>query len=167
MLFRSVEAARVLREVADSMIAAGGPEAAIDSVMTLLESGDVESLFGGGGGAGRGGAESEEWVARPGERYPTPEELAERERAEAAEREAGTDLEDVADDMFDAVDDRGFDFDFDRGGDDAAADPGEYTVVLMVGPHELRSSVTVIRAADYQPPPPDREAGRMEEEHAR
>ncbi|MGH7481468.1 MAG: WD40/YVTN/BNR-like repeat-containing protein, partial [Longimicrobiales bacterium] len=157
----SLEAARVLREVADSMVAAGTDRASVDSVLVLYERGEIGTLFGGGGGSGRE-RDPDEWVARPGERYPW-----ETEEEPAAEEATGEELEDIADDLFDAVEDRGHDIDF-RGGDERVAEPGDYTVVLTVGPHELRRTVTVVRAEAYEPPPEDEERlTEQESEHVR
>ncbi|HET7275416.1 MAG TPA: hypothetical protein VFI91_09660 [Longimicrobiaceae bacterium] len=146
----SIQAAALLIAVADSMIAEGGNEAAIDSVLTMLQSGEIESLFGRRGGGGGG---ADEWNPRPGESYPEPGEVQEDPEEEEAETEAN--LEDIARDIFDAVEDRGGEFEFGEDGESYVVDPGQYTVVVKVGPHTMRNSLTVIRASDFTPPPED------------
>ncbi len=130
-----------------------------------MRSGEIGTLFRSGGGGGGGGREPGEWVARPGERYPTRSAAAERERPEPQEQRAGIDLRGVARDLFGALRERDVDIDFRDDGGERAVEPGDYAVILRVGSTELRRTVTVLRAAGYEPPPaPDRRELSTEEQ---
>jgi photosystem II stability/assembly factor-like uncharacterized protein len=119
--------ARMLRAVADSMIAAGGDSATVERVVAAVESGDM-SLFRGGN---RGSASSPD---RPGESYPTP-------GAAPAAPDAG----EVARQIRNEMRNRGAESFGGRGGPQPPlAEPGQYTVRVRIGETELSQPLRVI-----------------------
>ena len=151
----SIEGARVMRVIADSLIRIEGMDsAAVERALAAVQSGD-RSLFRrfgrGGGGAMTPG--------RPGERYPepapagaeTPEPPARPGVGGAAEQ---ADVAEIARDMFRAARERnvpGFSFRRFFGGGPEDVEPGEYTVVVRVGERSYTERLAVVRAESFAP----------------
>ncbi len=158
----SIRSAEVMQEVADSLVTHEGVDRALaDRAVAMMKSGNLRSIWGGGGG-GRGGR------ARPGERYPeeTPADTVSAAGAEAPAGEAAPaaappaspaapDMEalrNVVRDIFyglrarnAAPSFRGF------GGDASPVAPGSYTVHVTIGDRTWTKPLTVVRAADFTP----------------
>jgi photosystem II stability/assembly factor-like uncharacterized protein len=161
----SVENAKLMREVADSLIAAGDDSDIVERAVEQMSSGAAtfRSRFGGSGTPRRGFRE------RPGETYPRP-------RAEAREAEgepgptpgarpsgqgragapAQSEIRDMQRKIRGAMRDRGAGFGgfggF-GGGSQPLADPGDYTVVMTIGQESLSVPLTVVRAPRYSDEP--------------
>ena len=147
----SIAGARAVREIADSLIAAGRDSATVERALAAVQSGDRSLFRRGGGGGGMSNP------LRPGERYPMP--AGEREgRGEAQAGIPGMPspdaVADVARDIFRAARDRrvpGMSFRrfFGDGPDDI--EPGTYTAVLTIGDRTFTQPVTVVRSESFTP----------------
>ncbi len=144
----SLNNARVVREVADSLLAEGADSAQVERAVENF----TRRGAGGRGRFGGGGQPAARtFQERPGENYPN------RPAGEAGEGQAsgGGGFGGVNRDFFRALRDRGVSFRRGGfgGGTDALADPGEYTVVLRLGDRTLSTRLEVIRAEGYRPVP--------------
>jgi hypothetical protein len=142
----STENARVLQQVADSLVRAGGDRAVIEQVANAFRSGDFSALRGGN----RGTPTTPE---RPGESYPTP----------GARQESAPPTAEVARQIQLAMRDRGRNFGGRGGGgaDTPLADAGEYTVQVKIGDRTLTERLQVIRAPGFPTErPATQEGGR-------
>jgi hypothetical protein len=155
----SVEAARILVEVADSMVENGELErATTDRALAMARSGNLAGMFGGGGGGTAAGD-----PARPGERYPeaapgwAEEAAAAEEQAEEEAAEPSMDeIRDAMRSLFRAMRSRGASMSFRGGfgrgfGGGAPVEPGDYTVSVKIGERTHTTTLTVVRAANYTP----------------
>ncbi len=143
----SLESARAMRAVADSLIAAGYDTAAVERAV---------ETFGARGRAGRatfagGGAPPvQEFRERPGENYPTRPATPPGERAAAPAAPAGGGTRQVNQAFFRALRARGVGLGrFRPRADDELADPGRYTVVLRMGDRTWSTGLDVVRAPGY------------------
>jgi hypothetical protein len=162
----SVDNAKLMREVADSLIAAGDDSTLVARAVEEMSSGATfRGRFSGGGGTPQRG-----FRERPGETYPRPraeareaEESPEGPQAGAppgAARQAGgpaqSDIRAMQRKIRGAMRDRGAGFGgfggF-GGGAQEIADPGTYTVVMSIGSETRSVPLTVIRAPGYSPDP--------------
>jgi hypothetical protein len=144
----SIVEARRLQVVADSLIAAGADRAAVERVAEQLRSGPGFGGRGGrgGGGGGFGGGRGG-WADRPGETPPTEP----RRGGRGGGFGGGPDAE-LMRDMVRLV--RGGQGGFGGGGFGGGAaaplaDPGTYTVSLVLPGRTLTTRLTVIRAGGY------------------
>jgi hypothetical protein len=141
----SVQAVARIRQMVDSMVAAGGDRASLEQTRDAILSGNLQGPMGGGGsGGGGGGAQRDPygWVERPAESWNvggrggaaagggmTPELRALTQAARAITGQAGA----------------AGGFGGGGGGQAPLAEAGSYTVVLKVGDRELRQPLQVIR----------------------
>lgn len=161
----SVENARLMRDVADSLLAAGDDAEVVERAVEQMSSaGGSRGRFGGGGGTPR-----RAFQERPGESYPRPR----AQETEAEERpgpgaggppggqgQAGgpaqPDIRAMQRKIRREMRERGAglgSFGGFRGGDRGLADPGDYTVVMSVGDRTLSAPLTVLRAPGYSDEP--------------
>ena len=181
----SVNNAKMMREIADSLIVEGGDERVINRVVQMSESGNLQGLFRGFGGFG--GAQSGEFRERPGENYPRgeaeeaeeaeeaaeAEEPAEAEEAEEGEESPGgpggfsqDELRDTFRQIRRAMRDRGAGGGFGgfgRGGGNDLVDPGQYRVIVTLGEESFETTLEVIRAEGYVLDTDDDDAVEFEE----
>jgi photosystem II stability/assembly factor-like uncharacterized protein len=161
----SVDNAKLMREVADSLIADGEDEALVNQAVEEMSSGGAafRRRFGGGGGTPQRG-----FRERPGETYPRPR--AEAREAEGREAQGGaaapgaparagapaqSEVRAMQRTIRGAMRDRGAGFGGfgGFGGAQEIADPGTYTVVMTIGNETRSVPLTVIRAPGYSPDP--------------
>ena len=145
----SIRNVEVVREVADSLIAAGADSAEVERAAQ-----NFTNRQGRGGRPGFGGGaatRAPEFQERPGENYPN------RANTEPGGRRGGGGAGgrgSVNRDFFRALRERGVGFGgFGGGGNAALADPGDYTIELRLGARTFTTRLEVLREDGYDPTP--------------
>ncbi|MDH3733154.1 MAG: hypothetical protein OEU54_06445, partial [Gemmatimonadota bacterium] len=137
----------IVRQVADSLVAAGADSAQVERAVQNFSS---RQRRGGRPGFGGGSAgRAPEFRERPGENYPN------RANTEPGGRGGGGGgAGSVNRDFFRALRDRGVGFNFGGfGGAAQLADPGDYTIELRLGDETYTTRLEVIRREGYEPRP--------------